>query len=78
MSKGEKTVNNGTKDKSNSTFPFGRGLFVYLAIIYLAIFCWLTSPLGRLASHGDSANGKRAVRKAQEHRNAVAYCSCSE
>lgn len=76
MSKGEKTANNGTKDKNNSTFSFGRGLFIYLGVIYLALLHWLTSPLGQLASHRDGASGKRAVGKEQEHRNAAAHCSC--
>lgn len=61
MSKGEKTANNGKKDKNNSTFSFGRGLFIYLGVIYLALFRWLTSPLGQLGSHHDGASGKRAV-----------------
>lgn len=68
MSKGEKTANNGKKDKNNSTFSFGRGLFIYLGVIYLALFRWLTSPLGQLASHRDGASGKRAVSTGAQER----------
>lgn len=68
MSKGEKTANNGKKDKNNSTFSFGRGLFIYLGVIYLALLHWLTSPLGQLASHRDGASGKRAVSTGAQER----------
>lgn len=66
----------GRKIRVTPLFLLEESLFIYLAVIYLALFLWLTSPLGQLASHRDGAGGKRAVGKAQERRNAAAHCSC--